>query len=305
MAATNPPDLGARQLAAVLAVAEHGSFVAAAAVLKTSQPALTRTIRRVEDVLGVGLFERTTRRVRLTRAGREFVAVAERILNDLRIAARGMRELAEEQRGQVILSCIMSVANGALPGLVARFRAERPAVEVHLREGVHGTVLEDVRGGVADLGITYLDELPEGMAGIPLGREVFRAVLPVGHRLAAQDQVAFAELAGEPLVALPAESRTRRILDGAASAAGLALRHAVTVTQFATLLGLVRAGVGVALVPAGAVAGPSGAGLAVRPVTRPEPSRELGVVTLRERDLSPVAAGFLSLAREEWPTVQD
>ena len=96
------PDLGSRQLLAVLAIADYGSFIAAAAFLKTSQPALTRTIKRIEDVLSVSLFERTTRRVQLTTAGREFVAVAERVLNDLRMSVRSMRELADQQRGQVI-----------------------------------------------------------------------------------------------------------------------------------------------------------------------------------------------------------
>ena len=74
------PDLSARQLHAVLAVAEYNSFIAAAACLKTSQPALTRTIKRVEDILGVRLFDRSTRRVGITAAGKEFVAVAERML---------------------------------------------------------------------------------------------------------------------------------------------------------------------------------------------------------------------------------
>ena len=104
------PDLGSRQLLAVLAIADYGSFIAAAAFLKTSQPALTRTIKRIEDVLGVSLFDRTTRRVQLTAAGREFVAVAERVLNDLRISVRSMRNLVDQQRGQVIVASIMSQA---------------------------------------------------------------------------------------------------------------------------------------------------------------------------------------------------
>jgi DNA-binding transcriptional LysR family regulator len=112
------PDLSARQLQAVLAVAEYNSFIAAAAFLKTSQPALTRTIKRVEDILGVRLFDRSTRRVGITAAGKEFVAVAERMLNDLRISVRSMREIGEEQRGQIIISSIMSVANGLLPANV-------------------------------------------------------------------------------------------------------------------------------------------------------------------------------------------
>jgi DNA-binding transcriptional LysR family regulator len=299
------PDLSARQLIAVLEVAGQGSFVAAAAVLKLSQPALTRSIQRVEDVLGVALFERTTRRVRLTAAGREFVAVAERVLNDLRITARSMRDLAEEQRGQVILSCIMSVANGLLPGLVAAWRAARPGVELHLREGVHGEVLEDVRSGAADLGITYLGDLPEGIAAIPLGKEVFRLVLPRGHRLAAQAEIALADLEGEALVSFPPEARTRRIVDGAAAAAGLTLRPAVTVTQFATMMGFVRAGVGMALVPAGAIAGFSAEGVEVRPLVRPVLVRDLGIVTLEERILAPAAAGFLAMLRQAWPEGRD
>ena len=287
------PDLGAKQLQAVLAVAEHGSFVAAAAVLRLSQPALTRLVQRIEDVLGVALFERTTRRVALTAAGREFVAVAERVLNDLRITARSLRELAEEQRGQVILACIMSVAAGPLPRILAAWRAERPGVELHLREGVHGAVLEDVRSGAADLGITYLEALPEGLAGETLGTEVFQAVLPPGHPLAVRTTVALAALAAEPLISFPAEARTRRILDGAAAAEGLALRHAVTVTQFGSMLALVRAGLGLAILPAGAAAGATG--LAVLPLAPPGLRREIGIVTLPERVMTPAAAGLRRL----------
>jgi len=175
---SNIPDLGSRQLLAVLAIADYGSFIAAAAFLKTSQPALTRTIKRIEDVLGVSLFERTTRRVQLTPAGREFVAVAERVLNDLRISVRSMRDLADQQRGQVIVAAIESVATGLLPRIIAEYHIARPAVELRVREGVHGAVLEDVRSGVADLGITFVDELPDTIAMVPLGREVFHAVTP-------------------------------------------------------------------------------------------------------------------------------
>jgi hypothetical protein len=97
------PDLAARQLHAVLSVAEYGSFIAAAAFLQTSQPALTRTIKRVEDVLGVRLFDRTTRRVEITTAGKEFVSVAERMLNDLRISVRSVRKNRATTR-QIIIS---------------------------------------------------------------------------------------------------------------------------------------------------------------------------------------------------------
>ena len=300
MPQTKLPDLGTRQLLAVLAIAEYGSFVAAAALLKTSQPALTRTIKRVEDVLGVLLFERTTRKVRITSAGREFIAVAERMLNDLRITARSMRELADQLRGQVILSCIMSVANGVLPRIIADYRGSRPAVEIHVREGVHGSVLEDVRSGAADFGVTYIDELPDVVARVPLGREVFNVALPLAHPLSRKKRVRLIDLADEALVSLPHEAVTRRIIDGSAAAAGFTLRHVVTVTQFATMMSFVRTGVGAAIVPAGAIGGISGEGISVRPIVAPRMIRRLGAIRLRERDLSPAAAGMLDLIQRSW-----
>jgi DNA-binding transcriptional LysR family regulator len=295
------PDLSARQLEAVLALAEYGSFVAAAAHLRISQPALTRSVKRLEAALGVRLFERSTRRVQITAAGREFAAVAERMLADLGITVQSVREVSEERRGLVVISSVMSVAGGLLPGIVAAYRADRPGVEIHVREGVHATVIEDVRSGVADFGIGYVDELPEFAVGTALGRETFCAVVPARHKLAAKRQVSLPDLAGQPIVALPTESRTRRTIDAAAATAGLTLRQMVTVTQIATLLGLVGAGVGVGLVPKGAVLGPMGRGLRVIPLGPPILVRRLGLIALREREPTPAASGFLTLLRKRWP----
>ena len=300
---SNVPDLTARQLHAVLAVAEYNSFIAAASFLKTSQPALTRTIRRVEDVLGVRLFDRTTRRVAITAAGKEFVAVAERMLNDLRISVGSMREIGAEQRGRVIVSSIMSVANGFFPAIVAKYRASRPGIEIVLREGVHGTVLEDVRSGAADLGVTYVDDVPDFVEAKRVSREVFEVVLPRNHPLSKKSgrrSVTLAEVAEFPLVSLPYESRTRRIVDGAAASAGYTLQHVATVTQFATMMSFVRAGVGIAIVPSSAIAGLLGKDLAVLALSKPRLSRDVGLIWLRDRELTPAARGFAAVVEEIW-----
>jgi len=292
-------------LLAVLAIADYGSFIAAAAFLKTSQPALTRTIKRIEDVLGVSLFERTTRRVQLTAAGREFVAVAERVLNDLRISVRGMRDLADQQRGQVIVASIMSVANGVLPRIIAEYHIARPAIELYVREGVHGAVLEDIRSGVADLGITYVDELPDTIAMVALGREVFHAVMPRQHPLAPSRGINMKQIAGEPLVSLTHDSRTRRMIDSAAAKQGITLQHAVTVTQLATVMSFVRAGLGVPIVPAGAIAGFNTDGIKTLPIIGPTLSHNLGLITLKEREPTPAAIGISTLIRSIWSTSRD
>jgi DNA-binding transcriptional LysR family regulator len=294
------PDFSARQLEAVLALAEYGSFVAAAARLRLSQPALTRSIQRLESALGVRLFERSTRRVQITAAGREFAAVAERMLNDLGITVQSVREVAEERRGLVVISSVMSVAGGLLPGIVASYRADRPGVEIHVREGVHAAVLEDVRSGVADFGIGYVDELPDFAAGTALSRETFCVVLPARHKLAARRGLSLSELRDEPMVGLPTEARTRRTIDAAAATSDVPLRQAVVVSQFATLMALVGAGVGIAIVPKGATLGPLARGLRSVPLVEPRLSRRLGLIALREREPTPAASGFVALLRRQW-----
>lgn len=300
MASLETPDLTSRQLQTILALAEYGSFIAAASLLKTSQPAVTRTVKHVEEVLGIKLFERSTRSVQITAAGKEFVAVAARMLNDLKITLRSMRELSDQRRGQIIISSIMSVANGKLPGLVSAYRLDHPGIELHVRDGVHGTVIEDVRSGAADFGITYLDDLPDPFLSVRVGREDFIIVLPKNHELARSKTLSLLDLKGVPLVSLPRDSRTRRVIDGAASSVGLTLNHVVTVSQFATMLGFVRAGIGLAIAPKSGVASFLGKELNAIPIRGRPLARDLGIITLKEREPSPAATGLMSLIKGSW-----
>ena len=293
-----PPDLSARQLRAVVAVAENRSFVAAAVELKTSQPALTRQIQQVEALLGVALFSRSTRQVGVTPAGREFVALAERLLNEMRIGLAAMRDLADQRRGQVIIASIMSLGQGVLPALLAEHNRRFPGVEIQLREGVQGQVQEDVRAGLADFGLGYVEDLPAGFVAESLAREEFHVVLPRHHPLASQARVKLAALRGERLVSLPPESRTRRLIDGAAAAAGFSFGHGIAVNQFATLYALVRAGAGISVVPGGAGPLLADPALVFRPLTAPRLSRQVGVLRLAERMASPAAEGLLAALRQ-------
>jgi DNA-binding transcriptional LysR family regulator len=303
MQPANVPDLTARQLHAVLAVAEYNSFIAAAAFLKTSQPALTRTIMRVEDVLGVRLFDRSTRRVAITAAGKEFVAVAERILNDLRISVRSMREVGEERRGQIVISSVVSVATGLIPAVVAKYRASRPGIEIILREGLHGAILEDIRSGTADLGATYVDNLPDFVRAKRVRRAVFEVIVPRGHpltKITKRSSVTLTELANFALVSWPYGSGTRRAIDAAAFSAGLTLRHVATVSHFTTMMSFVRAGVGIAIAPSSAAAGFLGKDLTVLKLIKPRLIGNVGLIWLRERELTPAARGFAVILEEMW-----
>jgi len=294
------PDLSSRELQAVCTIAEYGSFMAASLTLNMSQPALTRMLQRVESAIGLELFRRSTRRVETTPAGVEFIALANRILSDLRISFENMRDIADEQRGRVIISAVMSVAYTQLPRLVAGYRLTRQRIEIQLREGVHGTVMEDVRSGVADLGITYIEDIPTEFDAIELGREAFHLVMPRGHPLSNRPGIKLEDLKDIALVSLPREAQTRRLLDGLASMEGLNLQHAVTVNQFATVMQCVHAGVGLALVPGGAIPAALSAGLVSRPLVKPEVSRTMGILLLKDRGLTPSAKGFLAHVEAYW-----
>jgi DNA-binding transcriptional LysR family regulator len=165
-------------------------------------------------------------------------------------------------------------------------------------------VFEDIRSGTADIGITYVDNLPDFIEAKRLGRETFDVVLPRTHPLTKagkRTSVALADLASFPFVSFPSDARTRRIIDGAASTAGVAIQHVVTVTQFATMTSLVRAGVGIAIVPSSAIRGVLGTGLAVLKLGKPRLTRDIGLISLRDRELRPAAKGFAATLESGWP----
>jgi DNA-binding transcriptional LysR family regulator len=297
------PDLSTRQLRAVSAVAEYRSFIAAAAFLKMSQPALTRTIKQVESALGVPLFSRTTRHVAATAAGREFVALAERVLNDLKISVGSMRQHGEQQHGQVIVASVLSLAGAVLPSLIADYNRRSPGIEVHLREGIHNYVVDDVRAGVADFGIGYMEALPEAFVAEELATERFHVVFPSSSPLAALTEIEIGALKDTAFVSFPADSHTRRVVDGAAAAAGFALYYAMTANRLPTLLGLVRKRIGLAIVPASERPGIGDRGLTSRPLAGRRLSCRLGIMRLRDRELSPPAVSFLTVVKQWIPTL--
>jgi LysR family transcriptional regulator, carnitine catabolism transcriptional activator len=290
-----PTDVNSRQLRAAVAVAEYRSFIAAAADLGVSQPALTLSIKRLEATLGVELFLRNTRQVTLTAAGREFIAMAERVLKDLRLGIESVQELTDRRRGQVVVTSLIAVR---MSEVIAEYSKRFPGIDIELREGFADDVREDVRGGIADFGIGYLDDLPASHASEPLLTETLRVLLHSDHPLARRREIEFRALRDVGLVSLPARSRARRQIDAAATAAGFALRHVATVGLPVTLLSLVRGGVGAAVIPGDPPPWRAFENLVSRPLVRPTLSSEVGTIRLRERDLSPAAAGLLALACE-------
>lgn len=294
-------DLGVRHLRALVAVSRYGNFAAAAADLGVSQPTLTRTIQRAEEILGAALFTRTTRHVAITAAGREFLPLAERLLSDLGLGLRNIRELATVERGQIVVATLMSVAHGVLPTALGRFAALHPSVEINLREGVQARVLEEVHSGSADFGLGDTAEIGGALVAESLGENGCCVALPTGHPLERRKAVTLVDLTPETLISMPTDSAMRRILDGAALAAGLSLKPRYTVQQFATVFRLVAEGLGVAVVPATMLAGLPPPGIVSRALSEPRIVQHCGILRRRDRYPTPAAAAFLDVVRAVWP----
>jgi DNA-binding transcriptional LysR family regulator len=292
------PNVSCRQLRAVVAVAQYRSFIAAAAALKMSQPAITRIVKQVEAELGAPLFVRSTRVVSVTELGREFAALAERLVNDLRINVAHMRRKAEQPCGQIVVSMVFSPVTAMLPSLVTGYCRKFPAIQIHLREGLHSAVRDDVRSGLADFGLGFAEDALGTFVIEHLGVERLHVVLPREHSLARKRKLTLSALIGQPLVSFPAESMTRRLVDAAAAAQGLSLSYAMTANRLATLHGLVRHRVGIAVVPAAERPSTGDPQLLSRPLEGRQLNCRICLMRLRERELTPPAAAFMALTRK-------
>lgn len=239
-------------LRSFVAVAEELHFGRAAERLHVTQPPLSRQIRRLEDEMNVRLFHRTTRRVDLTDAGREFLADARQVLSAAERATTRARSVDRGETGRLAIGAVTPAIDGFLPDLVREYRARHPRVDVSLAEMDTASQLDALRADRLHAGFVRLaGHDVRGLSTQVLRRERLVLALPRRHRLAGEGAVPLASLAGEPVVALApdVQPELHRRLAVACSEAGFALRVAQTTRTVPTMTALVAAGMGVAFVP--------------------------------------------------------
>lgn len=282
-----------RQLRAFSAVARTASFTRASESLHLTQPALTVQIRGLEEALGVRLFDRSTRQVRLSAAGRELLPVLERALRDIDSVARSSRELAAGHRGVVEVAALPSISSTLLPEAIAKLRAGRPGIAVRIRDTTAQRILALVRAEEVDFGIGSFARVDQGMTLEPLTSDRMHAVFPAGHALARRRRLALADLVAHPLVFMDTTSSVRALVERAFASAGLAVTPAYEVTYMSTAVGLARAGLAIALLPGSAFELDALEGLASRELKEPSLERRIGVVRMAGRPPSPAAERLL------------
>ncbi len=241
-----------RPLRYFLAVADTLHFGRAAERLHVTQPPLSRQIAALERALGVALFERDSRHVRLTPAGQRFRDDARAVLLSLQQACQTARQIDAGEQGELKVGFMMHAAHSSVPPLARRFMAACPQVQLRLREALPVALLDGVLSGELDAGIGFAPASRRGLEMQPLLQEPLCVVVPLGHRLARRRQVAVAALADEGLITAPAEvvPTLREAIDACFQAAGLEPRIRLEVQLQQSIVSLVAEGLGSALVPA-------------------------------------------------------
>lgn len=276
-------------LQAFRAVAEKGSFRKAADAVRISQPALSRRIEKLEEALGVKLFERTTRRVSLTQVGRAFAPSVNRLLDDLDVALLGISDVASTRMGHVTVACVPSAAYYFMPRVVAQYHRQFPRIRVKVLDASAHEVLAAVVSGEADFGLSFLGNLETEVEFAPLVHEGYVVACRRDHPLAGRTSVTWDEFYRQDYISLDKTSGNRFLLDQALAGV-VPHRPSICETRHVTtMIGLVEAGLGVAAVPLMAMPAAPHPILTRVPLIEPQVMRSVGLIKRRGRTLTPAA----------------
>jgi DNA-binding transcriptional LysR family regulator len=285
-----------RQVEYVLAVVDRGSFTKAAAATHVSQPSLSDGIRRLEDELGVRLFDRLGRSVELTDAGRALVGPARQLLRDREAVLESVAGVRGLEAGTIDFVALSTLAADPLGPLVGRFREAHPGVVIRIASpddlaSVDAMVLD----GRCELGLTELPPRREELVAVALERQEIMAVCPPRTPLPAPGRLPVGRLRDMPLVMTPRGLSTRDLLDRALATAGVEPLIAVETSQREAISPLVLGGAGTSFLPAGQARALGEQGAVVARLV-PTLTRTVGLVH-RPAPLSPAARAFVELAR--------
>ena len=289
-----------RELDVFLALAGTLSFRRTAAQVSLSQSAVSGVITRLEEALGVRLFDRTTRNVQLTGAGQVFADQALLLRTQTDEAVRAVRNVAELQVGKVRLAALPSLAATVVPVACARYSALYPGVQFQIFDTLSGPAFDLVRAGQVDFALTAANPAYADLDYTPLAADSFVLLIPPGHALAgARSPLRWLDVAGLTHISMPLPASVRQYADAALLQHRLRFAPTYEVEHLATITAMVACGLGVAALPELAAAVAPMPGVVRRPIVEPDISRPIGLVTRRYRSLSPAAAALVGVLREE------
>ncbi|MEP6717662.1 MAG: LysR family transcriptional regulator [bacterium] len=289
-----------RQLRAFVAIADAGTFTAAAQRVHITQAAISMQIRQLETELGVKLFVRAPRRVLLTEAGEQLLQRARHILRDHDAALDEVTELAGTQRGRLrIGSASAVVTTDVLPKLLQEVRRQNAGANVTLVSGTSDALVRQVLDGELDVAFVSLPVEARGIHTERLSQDQLVAIASPRHRLVKQKTVSAYTLAGEKLILGERGGNTRRLIDQFFAQAGVSLHVSMELSRQAAIRRMVEEDMGVGIVPLQSVSEACAKGRLVRWwIEGAQINWELGIAKLIGGYESPIMETFIKLARE-------
>ena len=286
-------------LRAFIAVADLSSFRGAAEAIHLSQPALSRRIEKLERALGIRLFDRTTRSVTLTAIGHDFARKARALLDELEESLLSIREVAVTRLGQVTIACVPSAVYYFLPRVLRRYHEKYPKIRCRIVGEGANDVLAAVVRGEADFGINFIGTQEPDIEFHTILRERFVVACHRDHVLARKRKVTWSDLREHDYMTIDKTSGNRLLLDHALAALPQRPQWSYEAQHSQTLLGLVEAQLGVAVVPELAMPHTVHPTLVSVPLSKPIVTRTLGLIRRRGRPLSPPAQHLYGFLEEE------
>lgn len=290
----------AHELDVFLVLVETLSFRRTALQMHMSQPAVSGTVGRLEAMLSARLFDRTTRAVQITEAGRVFAEQARFVRHQMEEAVHRVRAVADVKVGRVALAALPSLAATVVPLAFARFAADHPGVEMELVDSLANPAFEMVRAGRVDFALSAANPAYADLDYLPLASDAFVLLLPSAHPLAGSGSTLdWVDIAGLPHISMPAGTSVRQYADAALLTHKLRFAPRYEVEHLATIAAMVAAGVGVSALPELAARVAQRPGVVQRRLSAPVLRRPIGLVSLRNRSLSPAAQRMSELLRVE------
>jgi DNA-binding transcriptional LysR family regulator len=241
-------EFSSRQLRAFLLVAQHHSFTRAADALFITPSGLSLLIRELETQLGFRLFDRTTRHVATTTLGSQLLPVARRSLDELDAAMSSIGQTAREASHTLSIGTGLMLAANVLPQAIKEFGNQRPDVRIQLFDADPATTMQKVKTGSLDMGLGFYERAP-GIRRTPFFRFSLMVVRPDSEAAPRRASTTWSGLKGERLILQTPTSAARRLIDQHLAQAGIASPPAVVLNRLETIIAMVEAGQGIAVIP--------------------------------------------------------
>jgi LysR family transcriptional regulator, hydrogen peroxide-inducible genes activator len=280
------------QLRYVCAIADTGNFSRAAERCRIAQPSLSQQVQKLEEDLGVKLFDRLGRSVRLTEAGRAFIPRARAILEQMEAARSSAADKHADLRGSVAVGVIPTVAPYLMPGYTASFARKFPDAKLRIVEETTSVLVAGLRNLLIDVAILALPLRHKDLDLFPIRTEPLFAVLRKDHPRAAAKSLALKDLRGESFVMLRDGHCFRDLSINTCTRARITPNIAFESGQFSSLLGMVAAGIGVSLIPEMAI--DRNAGCRYVRLSDTQATRTIVAAVLHGRSFNRVQQAFMS-----------